>query len=313
MSGEGAKRKRDDRGEKSEHRKYSKRRETTSDGPALPAPRAVKDKIRDIKRLLDRSEHLPANVRVDKERELQQYESDLAEIVARKKRSVMISKYHFVRFLERKTAMKVLNRLKKARDALKTAEGEDAPALKELDEKIRIAQIDYNYTIYSPLTEKYLSLYPKSNESKDDSPESKEQKRTKEEKVLSVTEKPPLWHVVEQCMADDKLEELREGKLDIGSDGKKNEEKPTKPQQTSTKTKKQKGPQEEKKKDTTDKKQKRESGEERKAAPQKDGKRENRKMRREKERDMKNLHDKLEEVAVRDDQDDDSEGGFFEE
>lgn len=204
----------------------------------------------------------------------------------------------------------MLNRLKKRRDAIEATDGKDSTLYKEYNEKVRIAEIDYNYTIYSPLTEKYISLYPKGSNGKDVSSESTEQEKSKEEKVLAVEGKPPLWHVVEQCMADGNLQDLREGKLDIGPDGKKNEKKPVKTQQSSTKSKKQQGSQQEKR-DTTTKKS--ESGEERKVAPPKDGKRENRRMRREKERDMKNLHDKLEELAVPDDQDDDSEGGFFEE
>ncbi|KAI5284157.1 18S rRNA maturation protein [Ascosphaera aggregata] len=309
MPVENGKRKRDDAGDKSEHRKHYKRRQTSINEPQLPAPRVIKDKIRDVRRLLAKSGNLPADVRVEKERVLQQYESDLAEVEARKKRSAMTGKYHFVRFLERKTASKALNRFKKTRDAVRDADGEDSPALKELDEKVRIAEIDYNYTIYSPLTEKYISLYPKSQGSKDgDNSNIQNEFKTKEEKVLTA-DKPPLWHVVAQCMIDDNLQDLRDGKFDIGPDGKKNEPKAVTTRKTIVKDKKQKATQDRKR---TENEERRIGGEEM-AAPQKENKKDNRRMRREKERDMKNMHEKLEDLAMDVDQGEESEGGFFEE
>lgn len=65
----------------------------------LPPLHVIKSKIRSITRLLRNSERLPADARVAKERELAEYERDLAELEARKHRARMISKYHFVRFL----------------------------------------------------------------------------------------------------------------------------------------------------------------------------------------------------------------------
>ena len=59
----------------------------------------LKTKIRDVKRLLGHAEGMPADRRVEKERELAGYQRDLEEAEEKKKRSEMISKYHFVRFL----------------------------------------------------------------------------------------------------------------------------------------------------------------------------------------------------------------------
>ncbi|OAX83526.1 hypothetical protein ACJ72_02101 [Emergomyces africanus] len=63
----------------------------------LPAARELKDKIRDIKRLLNRADHLPADVKIEKERALVGYERDLEIVESRKNRAAMIKKYHFVR------------------------------------------------------------------------------------------------------------------------------------------------------------------------------------------------------------------------
>lgn len=58
----------------------------------------LKRRIRDVKRLLSKGK-LPADARVVQERALAGYEQDLAEETARRDRSQMIKKYHFVRFL----------------------------------------------------------------------------------------------------------------------------------------------------------------------------------------------------------------------
>lgn len=72
-----------------------------------PAPRvqvhassvnAIKKRIRDVSRRLERSDSLPANVRVEDERALAGYEQELAAAEAEKIRQKMIAKYHMVRF-----------------------------------------------------------------------------------------------------------------------------------------------------------------------------------------------------------------------
>lgn len=63
-----------------------------------PSVNELKKRIRDVKRLLNK-QNLSADARVVQERALSGYEQDLAEETARRERSQMISKYHFVRFL----------------------------------------------------------------------------------------------------------------------------------------------------------------------------------------------------------------------
>lgn len=63
-----------------------------------PSVNELKKRIRDVKRLLNKKD-LPADARVLQERALAGYEQDLEEELARRERSHMIKKYHFVRFL----------------------------------------------------------------------------------------------------------------------------------------------------------------------------------------------------------------------
>ena len=59
---------------------------------------ALKGKIRDLARLLERSERLPADVRIEKERALTGYKSELEKLDEEKRRKDIIGKYHMVRF-----------------------------------------------------------------------------------------------------------------------------------------------------------------------------------------------------------------------
>lgn len=62
-----------------------------------PSVNELKNRIRGVKRLLNKD--LPADARIVQERALAGYEQDLADELARRERSNMIKKYHFVRFL----------------------------------------------------------------------------------------------------------------------------------------------------------------------------------------------------------------------
>lgn len=59
---------------------------------------AIKKRIRDVTRRLERAEDLPADVRVEDERALEAYHQELAAAEAEKLRQKMIKKYHMVRF-----------------------------------------------------------------------------------------------------------------------------------------------------------------------------------------------------------------------
>lgn len=98
----------------------------------------------------------------------------------------------------------------------------DAKRKARLSQKIHDARVNLNYTIYYPLTEKYISLYPKSKDRPEEAgAESASEPDTKKEEKVQDGAKPPLWPVVEKCMEEGSLDLLREGKLNIGADGQK--------------------------------------------------------------------------------------------
>lgn len=58
----------------------------------------LKTKIRDTTRLLNRSEKLPSDVQIEKERALAGYQHDLEQANKMKRKKQMLKKYHMVRF-----------------------------------------------------------------------------------------------------------------------------------------------------------------------------------------------------------------------
>lgn len=165
----------------------------------------LKSSVRNLRRLLDRNDDLPANVRIEKERALQTAERDLREAEKAKKRSDMIGKYHKIRFFERQKAER---RLKKARREVKEAEekGEDdSGELAQLKAKVEDAEVDLNYTMYFPLEKEYASLWP-AKRNKDDGSENdgKDAERQGDSNMLDV---------VRKCMKEGTLKDLREGRL----------------------------------------------------------------------------------------------------
>ncbi|KAK2853226.1 hypothetical protein FQN49_005283 [Arthroderma sp. PD_2] len=231
---------------------HKKKIRNTADASSGPSVNDLKSKIRATKRLLEHSKKLPADVRIEKERALKGYQSDLEKAEENRARNALITKYHFVRFLERKTAtqnMKKLRRMKAKLEAEEESDGKEknpafkskAERLSQLEKQIYSTQVDINYSIYSPLTEKYISLYPSSQaKEKEDKKKNKKDKEaeieeeeedTGEEKSAlgqrlapirhASSEKPPLWYAVEQSMKDGTLDLLREGRLGITVTGEK--------------------------------------------------------------------------------------------
>ncbi len=64
---------------------------------------AIKKRIRDVKRRLERLQDLPADVRVENERALAAYEQELVAAEEEKVKQKMIKKYHMVRFFGMQT------------------------------------------------------------------------------------------------------------------------------------------------------------------------------------------------------------------
>ncbi|KAG6365177.1 hypothetical protein INS49_006785 [Diaporthe citri] len=162
----------------------------------------VKRRARNIERRFAKGDDLPADVKQKLERELVQCKAQIDEITHKKRRQDMISKYHRVRFFERKKAERLRKKLKKQADEA-TDPGEKA----SIEADLHIADVDYHYTRYFPFLERYESLYTASEDSKGDEAEG----RPAAIRALH-SERPPMWKVVEEAMRNGQaaLEELQE-------------------------------------------------------------------------------------------------------
>ena len=107
---------------------------------------------------------------------------------------------------ERQKATRIHKRLKKRLDAYASSPNNTSEHA-QLEKSVHDAEIDLNYTIYHPLTEKYQSIFPR-QEHADGGGETPARKL--------VVEKPAMWHVVERCAAEGTLEALRDGKVATG-------------------------------------------------------------------------------------------------
>ncbi|KAI9166841.1 rRNA-processing protein EFG1 [Paramyrothecium foliicola] len=166
----------------------------------------AKKRARNIERLFSRNQDLPANVRNDLERELAAHKATITDKAFQKRRSAMISKYHMVRFFERKKASRLVKQLRRKLE--QASDGADNDALKC---ELHVAEVDEAYTLYHPHAEPYISLYgaSKSEEADDDS---EEVQKTSAAQAALKAERPPMWSVVEKTMAEgtDALTKLRE-------------------------------------------------------------------------------------------------------
>ncbi|SCV02461.1 LAME_0H01046g1_1 [Lachancea meyersii CBS 8951] len=125
----------------------------------------IKKKIRDIERLLQKKKDvLPDTILIEKERSLEALRFELKNAELRVKVQQNAKKYHMVRFFERKKA------LRRYKQAVKTNNKKE----------IRARAVDLCYVVNFPKTEKYIALYPTSEDGKDtEEPELSEEKNDK--------------------------------------------------------------------------------------------------------------------------------------
>ncbi|KAL8812252.1 MAG: hypothetical protein Q9223_007337 [Gallowayella weberi] len=207
------------------HKKGRKPPQALPSRPNTTSINALKSVIRNVSRVLDHDQNLPLDIRIEKERALAGYKQDLEKAQLEKERQRMIKKYHMVRFfgqyfakgvrgpsslmmfwdLERQKATRAL---KKLQTRLPSVE-RNSPQHKALETQIHNAQVDLNYTLYHPLAEKYVGLFPRQDIR---IPEDGE---TPSGEVMARTpkHKPAMWTVVESCMENGTLQSLRDGKL----------------------------------------------------------------------------------------------------
>ena len=150
-------------------------------------------RIHSIRKLLAR-DTLPSTIRQERERELSALLLEQEQGKAKKQSKKTLEKYHYVRFVERMKAEKKLKQLKK-----KQSHSPDDSSLKS---KIHNMEVNHNYAIYAPLSEKYVSVFASaSNQSADDDRGGQ-------------GSKPPMWYAIEKAMSegDKALVAIREGK-----------------------------------------------------------------------------------------------------
>lgn len=58
----------------------------------------ARKRTRNIERMMNRNDNIPANIRSEMERELSAHKQTIGDKAFQRKRSAMISKYHMVRF-----------------------------------------------------------------------------------------------------------------------------------------------------------------------------------------------------------------------
>ncbi|KAI1072800.1 hypothetical protein LB507_002991 [Fusarium sp. FIESC RH6] len=178
-------------------RKQSKTKHRPNEGTSTWA----KKRTRTIERLLNRNQELPANVRNDLERELGALKATVDDKSFQKLRSAMISKYHMVRFFERKKASRLARQLRKKIDQTESTETEELEGLKR---DLHIAEVDEAYTQHFPHAEPYISLYTnaKSDKQEEEKDDDKLDYTPLKQRGLLHTERPPIWSEVEQAMKD---------------------------------------------------------------------------------------------------------------
>ncbi|OJD32114.1 rrna-processing protein efg1 [Diplodia corticola] len=158
----------------------------------------LKARIRDLRRQLSRNaDDMPANVRVDKERELQACEHELSVAEAERIKQEMIPRYHKIRFFERQKATRFLKKVVKQLNDDSTPEKHA-----ELEREKHVCEVDLNYTLYYPLIRPYVSLYATSK-NKDEANGSSTTTRIGGDKEM--------WELVEKKTQDGTLENLRNG------------------------------------------------------------------------------------------------------
>lgn len=175
-----------------------------------------------------RKPHLGADIRIAKERELKSLMHDLAAAERAERRRVAIGKWHMVRFFDRKKAERRLRQVvKRAKDVpgcevdqegvcvvIDGAIQGGAEGMKKVEEirrEVHAARVDLKYTLFCPLESPYASLWP-----------GKGRKSTRgHERVdgddgdvanhdLAQGDRE-MWLLVEKCMAEGRLEQLRSG------------------------------------------------------------------------------------------------------
>lgn len=103
---------------------------------------------------------------------------------------------------------KATRNLKRVRTRLASTT-RNTPEHKILEDQVHFAEVDLSYTLYHPLTEKYVGIFPRQEISKP--PDMGD--TTVQTLALPQESRPAMWKIVESCMENGMLDALRDGKL----------------------------------------------------------------------------------------------------
>jgi hypothetical protein len=170
-------------------------------------------RIHSIKKQLENPD-LPGILRQERERELAALLVDQQQTTQQNIAKQNLSRYHFVRFVERQKAERILKQLVKQK-SLSSYRDFDPTKRAELDRQIHFAEVDVCYAKNAPLANKYISLFPQ-----DKKYERKGQQKADE--TASIVKnasgmKPPMWYEIEKAMEKGQaaVEAIRDRKLSI--------------------------------------------------------------------------------------------------
>ncbi|KAK7052847.1 18S rRNA maturation protein [Paramarasmius palmivorus] len=135
-------------------RKSNRSQHTEADSNTLPGVQKIKAAIRQTRRLLAK-EKLAADVRVNTERKLKSLEADLAKAEESRKEKALATKYHAIKFFERKKVTRKINQVKK-----KLSEASGSSSKEKLEAELSNLRLDLNYILHYPKLKKYIALFP---------------------------------------------------------------------------------------------------------------------------------------------------------
>ncbi|KAK6080356.1 hypothetical protein SCUP234_05297 [Seiridium cupressi] len=204
------------------------KRQKSKQGQKAPAPpknlNETKKRARNIERRFRVAENLPADKRIELERELAHLKQKIADAEDEKKTKKMISKYHMVRFFETKKANRLAKQIEK-----QIEETGDKGEIKKLKQDLHVAQIDSLYAKFFPYRERYISLYTTASGEQKTEDDEKPETSSSAAKALRA-ERPKLWNTIEKASKKGipALMEIRDRRLGNDSRSKPPKERPSK-------------------------------------------------------------------------------------
>ncbi|KAI9770100.1 MAG: 18S rRNA maturation protein [Geoglossum simile] len=129
-----------------------KRNRADDAGPTSINP--LKKRVRDLTRLLEHADSMPADARMENERALSAHKQELAAAEMARLKATLSKRYHMVKFFERRKVNRRLNQIRKRLSAA-TSPLETA----SLQNQLHIAEVDLNYILHYPAHRKYIGLY----------------------------------------------------------------------------------------------------------------------------------------------------------